>query len=389
MNLGRHAQLLISGLAETVGIWQWCGALIPRREPWRKTLTMPLTALTVTTCATLAQAQAPTATAPISRAFPRFDLTWQVPLGCPSHAAIAREIDELIAESSGTPRTAPVYANATVTQESDGFALTLTLRDIEAQRRRQIGAPTCEELGHAAALIVAIAVDPTILERRVDPPASGSDAQACSNAPKLYYCRLKDLPAVSMSATGAADRAVAAPAQTNTDALATHAPFWRVGIGTFVSTGILPGIFPGLELFGAAQTEWLRLGLSVSTVNARVEDEAAGRGANFALYRASPRGCLLHSTSHFAIGPCAGVDLGAIWARGYGVASPRSTSGFWAAANLGALFEYRLNRGALLALTGELGVPWWRDAFQLLERPLHKPAQVFGSLGISLAAGWR
>lgn len=319
----------------------------------------------------------------------RFELTWDAPLGCPSHAELTREVEGLIADTSGVSRAAPIFASASITQEPDGFALKLTLRDIEAERVRRIGAPTCEELGHAAALIVAIAVDPTILERRVDPPATGNATNACSNAPKLFYCRLRDLPAAVNESRAASQPDVAAPPQTRSDPTMNEPLRWRAGLGLFGSIGILPGLYPGLNILGALQSNAFRFELNASMLNARVEDEAAGRGANFSLYRASPRACLLWTEARWAAGPCGGVRLGRISGTGYGVPNSKTQSAFWGETNLGATVELRLSASSLLSLGADLGLPWWRDDFQLLGRSLHQPSRLSANLGVNLSTGWR
>jgi hypothetical protein len=272
------------------------------------------------------------------------------------------------------PRTAAVSAGASVRQDPGGFILTLTVRDAEAERSRQLGAPTCEELGHAAALIIALAVDPTIIERRVDLEPPTPYPTESSPAQRQRHCRLIDLPVLHQAASGPS---------------AIEPLFWRLGLGTFVSTGLLPGFFPGFGVLGAFQSRTLRLELAVSMLLSRVDDPSSGRGASFSLYRAAPRFCFVRAKKGVGAGPCGGIELGRISGQGFGAVSASEDSALWVASTLGAIVEWRLGSSTLLSVTGDLGIPWRRDQFTWNDVQLHRPSAVSGTLGLNLAAGWQ
>lgn len=310
---------------------------------------------------------------------------------------MAREVDELIAASASVGRVTPIVAEATVSDDPGGFALTLTVSDAGAPRRRHIGAPTCEELAHAAALIVAIAVDPTILERRADTnnagplPATGTTPTPAPPS-RSVHCRLTDLPLQSTAPPPICPKQdVAAPPQPPPapSPAATAPLFWRLGFGSLVASNVLPKVKLGVNLLGAIQGKLARFELSASALSANVEaTQVPGASAYFSLYRAAPRGCWLVAATAWAAGPCVGMEFGWLTGTGSGVDNNHTRSTLWLASTFGGMFEYRLGSSAFLLATADLGVPLKRDEeFLLAGERLFKPS-VSGTIGLNLAAGW-
>ena len=173
----------------------------------------------------------------------RFDLSWQASGGCPTGADVVHEVDELVANSA---TNSPIVALVVVESERDGFALTLVVHDAEGSHDRRLEAPTCDELGHAAALIVDLAIDPTLLTKQASvggtntaaaPTASAIDAQSKPVA--------KPLPPIATVAL------VASPTPSTATIAVPDPLFWRVGLMTFASFRTVPGVN-----LGAVCTAW-------------------------------------------------------------------------------------------------------------------------------------
>jgi len=101
---------------------------------------------------------------------PAVDLTWDAPAGCPPQAELERQISTLLAghaPADDRPRVA-----FRVERRGPQWLLHGEIHSAQASGRRDLGAATCAELVEAAALIVAIAVDPSFVpgEPAVPPP---------------------------------------------------------------------------------------------------------------------------------------------------------------------------------------------------------------------------
>lgn len=312
-----------------------------------------------------------------------FDLTWQVPAGCPTDADVIREINELVANSAKVPVNATIAANASIASERDGFTLTLIVRDAEGSHQRRLEAPTCEELGHAAALIVALAINPELLANQ-SIPSSNSPLAAPQTQPiaGLQWPEASPRP-IPFSARAESPATLALP---QTDA-ATQPLFWRLGLSAFVGFGTLPGVNLGTGLFGAIQTKSVRFELGASYLSAEVKSDVPRRGATFALYRMAPRLCWLVTETTWSAGPCAGIELGRLSGSGYGVTNVYERKALWLVSTLGALLELRIASSSLVGIFADAEVPWLSHQFDLDEIEVFR-TRISGRFGISLAAGW-
>lgn len=316
----------------------------------------------------------------------RFDLAWLAPAGCPTGVAVTREIDELIASSAASTVNATIAANASIVSDPAGFTLTLTVRDAEGSHERRLDAPNCEELGHAAALIVALAIDPALLANHADP-----GGRSPNTAPPQPVPAPTPSPLSSTSPPPTPIIARAEPPATTfmPPSVSAHEPlFWRVGLSAFAGYHTLPGVNLGAGVFGAIQGKMLRLELAASAIPGEAKANAPRQGATFALYQLAPRVCWLVAKPTWAAGPCAGIELGRISGQGHGVDTETTRWGNWLASSFGALFEWRLAPSSLLGAFVDAEVPLMHDRFTLAGETLFRP-QISARFGISLAAGWR
>ncbi len=315
----------------------------------------------------------------------RFELNWQAPTGCPNGIEVIREIDELVANSAPPTVSTTIAANASIASDHGGFTLTLTVRDAEGFHDRRLDAPTCEELGHAAALIVALAIDPALLANHPEPRGTSPNAiQTLPGAePNPSLLPNASPPPIPIAAHAESPATFTAPPSI----AGTEPLFWRLGLSAFASYRTLPGVNLGTAVFGAIQGRMLRLEFAVSSLTAE-KGNPPRLGATFALYRLAPRICWLVTEPTWSVGPCAGIELGRLSGHGYGVDNEKEPWGLWLASSLGALFELRLAPSSLLGIFADAEVPWLHEPFSLADQRLFQP-EIAARFGISLAAGWR
>ena len=84
---------------------------------------------------------------------------------------------------------------------------------------------------------------------------------------------------------------------------------WRLGLVEFVGIGALPGTHLGTGLAGSVQLGPWRLEATLSELSGNAQGDTPTKWAEFSLYRLNTRGCWLVATTHWAIGPCAGVEI--------------------------------------------------------------------------------
>ena len=89
---------------------------------------------------------------------PGLSVQWDAPAGCPDGAAVRARVVRLVGEEAA--RKARLTARAAVRAEGGRWALELELAGETGAGRRSLSAGRCEELAGAAALVIAIAVDP-------------------------------------------------------------------------------------------------------------------------------------------------------------------------------------------------------------------------------------
>jgi hypothetical protein len=233
------------------------------------------------------------------------DLDWDAPSECPASGAVTAEVDRILAGSPA--RAARMRAQGIVSRSSpDKWHVELFLRGAEWEAKRGLDGPSCASVSEAAALVIALAINPEV-DRPPPPvkPEASPDVRA-SAIPMPTFVG----PALSAGITGDAGTV---PDGT----LGIEANFgWTIGS---VHT----------ELSGTYFLE--RRGTLV---------ERNDVGATFRLGATSLRGCYQFARERLAFGPC--VDVGLQWtkAQGFGPIDTHTVS------------------GVTPAIGGALGVEW-------------------------------
>lgn len=109
-------------------------------------------------------------------AAPPVDLTWQAPRECPDGGAVLHMVAGLLRQPGGDDAPGRAVARGHVTRAGATWELRLALRGRGSDYRRTVRAESCQVLARAAALLVAIHLDPLAVARglpaaAVAPPA--------------------------------------------------------------------------------------------------------------------------------------------------------------------------------------------------------------------------
>lgn len=264
-------------------------------------------------------------------------LGWTAPAPCPTQAAVARRVDGLL--GGADPRSDVAFV-ATVTADDGSFALELVTRWSDGRAdRREMSSPSCDRLADAAALMVAIALDPVGTADRV----GGGPARR----------RLHGRVPRSVRHTTAPRERDAPPVDTGPPAILALRP-------TFVADwGTLPGLAPGVGLAAVVQWKLLRFELAGSYWFSRRASRPSliKQGAWVAAGGVAPRVCVAPATGNVSFPLCLGVDIGAKRSRGIGTDLRTPRHSLYVSAVGGPMLHWAFVPRAALTLGLDVAIP--------------------------------
>ncbi len=289
---------------------------------------------------------------------------------CPEATLVERvrgqvgDIDEL----------APLEADGNLRRRDDGqWQLDLEIARGDGEPTvRSFVAPECATAIDAAALVIALAMDPAQAEPERTPAVIDVPTPAGGPAP----------------AQAAPRRANTTPSVAPTPPATPRHPKVRglLRAGGGVDFGGLPGAAAFFEAAGGALGPRWRAELTgmyrlQSADRARLDRDVGGR---FVLWTIGARGCgvpsvRIASGGVFSFPLCAGAEGGRLVVEGFGFAGARTTRRPWAAATIGPGVAWAPLPNIAISLQAALGIPWIRSAIAIdgLER-LHVTGSVFG-----------
>ena len=295
-------------------------------------------------------------------------LRWDAPASCPSRAAL----EQAVAADLGRPLTTgdaeAVSAGASARRRGDRrweLALTIEPRDAPAVARTVV-AERCELLVEAAALMIAVAIDPDLFAEPVlaaeptsrEPQDIPLEVPVSRKLPEVH-----DAPAPRPRPTPPATRSLRA----------------AVSLAAGLDVGALPRPAPGFLL---------RLGLLARRVRAEVgaghwlEQSArvagSAGGGDVRLTAAQLAVCPRFALRKLELPVCAGLELGAMRGEGVGVTVPTVDRVFWLAVLADARVQWVPVPRLALGLQLGLAAPLLSARFRLrgLDQDVHKAAPV-------------
>ncbi len=317
---------------------------------------------------------------------PRIELHWRAPSECPDEASVRARTEALLMEPQ-----AHAVADAEVVRTGDGFALTLALVG-HAEATQQHHARDCDALADVAALVVAVAADPTLAVRS----AAADEAAAAPEPAPAPTPTPPDPPPPSASESIVDPLAVVAIA-TDDDVGPRPPPGPAVGgllgLHGVVGRAELPGVDVGVGIVAAIAWRRLRaeLGGRYLAVRRRPITGVAGVHASVASWNTTVAGCADFVAARVRIGPCLGLELGVVSAIADDAPVPLRSRALWLAGFGRLALRWPADERVQIDAGLEGVVALRRPSFALRERPaaavVTGPGGVRATLGFVVALG--
>lgn len=315
------------------------------------------------------------------------ELRWEAPTACPDRTQLLAAIDATLGEVAEGERR-PLRVRGRVRADPrEGFVVRLELDDGHASTRELRGT-SCKELTDAAALVIAMTIDPRLLETLQEPPAvpepeapeapeateaepvepSGSDEGPPDDRPPVEDTAREPgaptdptdpSPEQAPRAPAVSDRTPTHPAAPSARDTGPRSPaslhfLGRVQAG--LGGGPLPGAAAVLGLAAGLGGRGWRAELSASYWTPRTRTSTANPdvGVRAQLWSLGLHGCGEPRWRTLSFPLCVGVLAGAVHARGVGELEPRSVASRWVAVALepGLVWWARPRLGVALRAEG-------------------------------------
>lgn len=308
-------------------------------------------------------------------------LDWRGPEACPGPAAVLGSL-EALAQRDEHAAARPRVRVVGVTREVGGrFELDLRIHTASMSLRRRLRADACETLADAAALLIAIALDPLEVAAQV----------AVEAADPVSRLPVDDVP---LAVAAPPEAVVVAPPRPRPAAVVRPPASPRIVGLVRVEGGIDVGATPGLAgaVGGAAGLLARRVrveayGLYTRPRPLQLDEQKVGEVARWAL---GARGCARVVQGALEIPLCGALEGGQFLASGTGATlRPQSARPRWfaAAIGLGLMWSPRPRVG--VGGRVELVVPLARARFAVDDRVAHtvQAAGVRVGLGLEIRLG--
>jgi hypothetical protein len=319
----------------------------------------------------------------------RFD--YRAPTECPSAAAFEQRVRErsLHVRVATEAELARTFDVAVLVTEDAASARVEFVDDDGSHTSRTVGGTTCDEVVSSIALVVALAIDARAT--RGSDRAAPSDAPSASPEARRQPPPRKEPPSPPNAGTSSAARVPRTTRGGRGLVSTAHAWAPRVGLGAGFASHEGPSGALALDAFVAAHPFSPRSSVRGSLFHFRSgATTSSGQVATFRGYGLRAEACpwaLLVRT--FFAEPCAGLDLGAIQAKGFAgpsVLNPRSSTRFWWQVEAMSRLGVRLGR-VVLEAQGELAVPLFSYRFGFGAETGGVPAFRMPRAGVGARAG--
>lgn len=315
-----------------------------------------------------------------ARAEVPIELSWRAPAGCPSEREVWAGVERRLGQPAGGlegPRALQVSAVIErLARPSARWRLTLRTTRLGGPRKgdrgeRVVEGASCADLGEAASLIVAMAFDPVAValteERAIAVPAS---QPVLPPGPPVLAPPPHEpvMPPPPEPPPPEPTR----PAPRSARPTSLERPKALVSALALVDLGALPEPAPGLGVGLGVGWSRLRVEARFGLWPSSRRTLASGKGGELSLASGALAGCvrLLPPRARVELASCAGLELGRIEGRGFGVTSPSAGDALWIAPELG--------------LVGRVAVtPWLGLRLDLRgAAPLARPDFVLSGVGV-------
>jgi hypothetical protein len=287
--------------------------------------------------------------------------SWTVPEGCPSLDFVQNRVRVLLDRPNFELGSSDLAISGSIALAGDTFVLSLDLASEKGHRERRFEATDCRELGEAAALVLAVTIDPNFV--------------LADKTPRVPFCELPPVPHLAAPAP----RVVAAPNRPQP----SKASAWELAFEPTLGFGALPSRSVGTRLEFGRRVRQLRFRLSAYYEGSDLV-ESDGRGGTFTLF--GGRGAFGYvidaRRSHLGLG--VGFDVGRLSARGFGVEHPKHVQELWLAPAWSLDWTVTVGGSSELGVMAEGFIPLGRPELQLNNSTVFRPHPVGGRAALVL-----
>lgn len=292
------------------------------------------------------------------------ELDWEAPPGCPDRDDVLAQVERFVPPEHRVG-AATLHAMGRLRAEGRAWSLELVVRGEGSRMERTLRGDHCGVLASAAALVVAVMVEPAAVLEEVEAIAN---VEPPAREPEVLPPDPIDPPPESAARPGG-----------------------FVAARGLVSWGAVPGVGGVVALGGGLRFGRWRVGLEAlfdTPRRAILADEdaaAAGAGARIAMAGAGLRGCYSPGAKRVEVPLCGGFEAGALWATGVGLAQPKTAVSAWGAFVLGSGLAIVVHPRLALRLDVEGVVPLRRPRFVVEDRGVvYRPAPIGARAGAAI-----
>jgi hypothetical protein len=287
----------------------------------------------------------------VEEAAPVVDIAWEAPPECGSRAEFVEQIEALLGRPLGQVGDPDLEVVGVIATEAADLVLVLEFR-LPVARVRELRASSCTELQDAAAVVLAVTIDPLV--PLAETPTRPPEAEPATEPEPEPEPESEPEPE---------------PVEPSSSAPTSRRTGRELALALRISGGIqyraLPTIAGGPSL---ALVVWRRA-LRVELVGAwwltgtSHVDAAPEVGATLSLGWVAPRVCGVASAGRVAFPLCAGIELGGMRAAAFGTADARTRTLAWIAPDFGGAVRVELSRPVALWFGLDGVIPLVRQIF--------------------------
>jgi hypothetical protein len=279
------------------------------------------------------------------RAQEGFDLSWQAPSACPQDLSFLRRVEAFLGRRLPQGSARALLVDARVTgDDAQGYVAALSFKDARGSTQRELTHPDCTKLTEAAALLVALVIDPervkTIQEQgsAPSPPAPSEPATPAEEpAPPAKAALPAPVPAEPVR------RPESLPSRGSSS---SGGPRFSAGVSGLVATGLLPSAAAGVgaELVLSLSGFEAGLGGRYWFPRSAAVPLTAAANVDVSVATATLRVCGVPRSGQWSFAACARADLGDMMGRGEGVDNARARHDSYGALGAAVSAGYSIGR---------------------------------------------
>jgi hypothetical protein len=254
-------------------------------------------------------------------------LSWSAPAPCPQDAEFRAQIERFLRQSLSERREQDIAISGTVRELASGdFRLLLQVKTGRGDQRRDFSHRECRELVEAAALVSALAIDPTVVVESAQEPLGEPEPTRAPSTSEPVAPPSPSTPAASPSPPPKPAPATRSRGDSPTGRL--HPSLLALG---FAGNSALPDVGAGLGARAAAGPGRLRLVLRGIYWLERFlpVNQSSGAGVAVSAWAVGLRACGEPLTGSISLWACLGVDGGQLRAKGEGLENRRTARERW------------------------------------------------------------